>query len=238
MNGETGGPPRGAGRLFLCPTPIGNLEDITFRIIRILRVVDHVLAEDTRRTRRLLSHYDINKPLLSFHDHNETGRVPQVIGLLESGRDIALVSDAGYPLLADPGFRLVREAIARGLPVIALPGPSSILPALVLSGFPTHPFTFLGFLPRKVGQRRRVLEKVAALAWTAVCFESPFRLLATLEDVRDILGPEWPVAVARELTKKFEEVIRGPVERVIERFGGEAPRGEVILVISAGEKPR
>lgn len=230
------------GTLYLCATPIGNLGDITLRALEVLRGADVVLAEDTRRTGTLLKEHGIRAPLMSFHDHNEAERVPQVIGLLEQGRRVVLVSDAGSPLLADPGFRLVREVVARGLPVTALPGASALLPALALSALPPHPFLFLGFLPRKAGQRRRLLAEAAALPWTVVCYEAPHRLLEALDDLAEVAGRDRPVAVARELTKRFEEVVRGTVSEVADRFRTQPPRGELVLVFGGaghekGERP-
>lgn len=230
-------PSADAGTLYLCATPIGNLGDITLRALEVLRAADLVLAEDTRRTGVLLKEHGIRAPLMSFHDRNEAERVPQVIGLLEQGRRVVLVSDAGSPLLADPGFRLVREAVRRGLPVTALPGASALLPALALSALPPHPFVFLGFLPRKAGQRRRLLAEAAALPWTIVCYETPHRLLEALDDLAASAGPDRPMAVARELTKRFEEVVRGTVAEVADRFRAQPPRGELVLVIAgAGQE--
>lgn len=218
------------GTLFLCPTPIGNLRDVTLRVLDVLGAVDLVLAEDTRRAGRLLEAYGIRAPLLSFYDANEAERVPRVLALLEEGRSVALVSDAGTPLLADPGYRLVREAIRRGLPVTALPGPSAVLPALALSGLPPYPFVFLGFLPRRAGERRRLLAEACALPWTVVAFETPHRLVAALADLVAVAGDDRPAAVARELTKRFETVARGPAGELLDRFRAEPPRGELVLV--------
>lgn len=230
---EGGGPvdAAGEGQLFLCATPIGNLADVTLRALDVLGRADLILAEDTRQTAKLLRHHGIDRPLLSFHDHNESARLPRVLELLEQGQQVVLVSDAGSPLVADPGFRLVREAIARGLPVTALPGPSAVLPAIALSGLPPYPFLFVGFLPRRPGPRRRLLASLGGQPWTLVFFESPHRLVASLTDIRDALGAGRPVAVARELTKRFEEVVRGTVEEVLTRFSREAPRGELVVVV-------
>lgn len=222
----------GEGTLYLCATPIGNLADITLRALEVLRRADVILAEDTRQTARLLRHYEIDRPLLSFHDHNETARIPRVMELIAQGKEVVLVSDAGSPLMADPGFRLVREVVARGLPVTALPGPSAIVPALSLSGLPPYPFLFLGFLPRRPGPRRRLLASLQDRPWTLVFFASPHRLMAELADVREAMGAERPVAVARELTKRFEEVVRGTVDQVLARFSREAPRGELVVVVA------
>lgn len=219
------------GTLYLCPTPIGNLRDITLRVLDVLREVDLVLAEDTRRTATLLRAHGLATPLLSFYDANEERRLPRVLALLAGGRSVALVSDAGYPLLADPGYRLVRAAIGRGLPVTALPGPSAILPALVLSGLPPYPFVFLGFLPRRAGARRRLLRAACRLPWTLVAFETPHRLTAALADLVAVAGAERPAAVARELTKVHESVERGSAGDLLARFRAQPPRGELVLVV-------
>jgi len=226
------------GTLYLCPTPIGNLRDVTLRVLDVLRQVDLVLAEDTRRTRKLLQEYGIEVPLLSFHDANEERRLPRVLGLLEGGRSVALVADAGFPLMADPGYRLVREVIARDLPLTALPGPSAILPALALSGLPPYPYLFLGFLPRRSSERRRLLERVLALPWTVVAFEAPHRLVESLADAVAVVGPDRPAAVARELTKVFETVVRGTTGELLARFRAEPPRGELVLVIAGSPMKR
>ena len=223
------------GTLYIVSTPIGNLEDITLRALRVLREVRLIAAEDTRRTRQLLRHYDITTPLLSFHDHNKAQRLPRLLRELEAG-DVALVSDAGTPLVNDPGYTLVQAAIAAGHRVVPVPGPSAPLAALVVSGLPTDAFLYLGYLPRKTGERRRRLEEVAALPYTLIFLETPQRLREALADMVAVLGAERQVAVARELTKRHEEVWRGTLGAALEYFRGVQPRGEFTLVV-AGHPP-
>lgn len=225
----------GSGCLVLCPTPIGNMGDITLRALQALREADLVLAEDTRQTLKLLRHYGIQARLVSYHEHNERQRAAQALGWLKEGRRLVLVSDAGSPAVADPGFHLVRLALASSIPVTALPGPSALVPALTSSGLPPQPFVFLGFLPRKAGPRRRLLERARDLGWTAVAYESPHRLVETLEEVVAVLGAGCPCAVARELTKTHEELVRGTAEEVLARFRASAPRGECVLLLG-GER--
>jgi 16S rRNA (cytidine1402-2'-O)-methyltransferase len=218
------------GTLYVVGTPIGNLEDITYRAVRILREVSVIAAEDTRTTRTLLRAYDIQTPLTSFHEFSGPGKVQRLIDRLNS-EDVALVSDAGMPGISDPGYPLIRAALDADHHVVPIPGPSAILAALVASGLPMHAFHFLGFLPRKSGERRRAFAAVAEEDATIVAFESPHRLAASLSDAADVLGNR-PMAAARELTKKFEEVLRGTVFELAERFGREAPRGEFTLVFA------
>ncbi len=218
------------GTLYLVGTPIGNLEDITLRAIRVLKECDLVAAEDTRTTKNLLRHLGIAKPLLSYYDPKEEERSPALRERLRAGEKIALVSESGMPALSDPGFRLVRSAIAAGIPVVPVPGPSSLLAALVVSGLPTARFAFEGFLPARALARRKKLASLAEDERTLVFFESPRRLAAALRDVGLALGDR-RVAVARELTKKFEEVIRGTTAEVAARLGGREIRGEVVLVV-------
>ena len=217
------------GTLYLVGTPIGNLEDITLRALRVLREVGVIAAEDTRTTRKLLTHYDIHTPLTSFHDYSGPAKVRRLVERLAE-IDVALVSDAGMPGLSDPGYPLVAAALAQGVPVTTVPGPSAVISALVLSGLPTHAFHYLGFLPRKQGARRRLLERVAAEDDTLLMYESPHRLLGALTDIEVVLGAR-PVVVARELTKRFEEIVRGPVADVREHFERSPPRGEFTLVV-------
>ena len=214
--------------LVVVPTPIGNLEDITLRALRYLREADLVACEDTRRTGRLLAHYGIKKPLVAYHEHNEDRLAPE---LAERAREeeIALVSDAGTPLVSDPGYRLLRACIEADVPVEVLPGPSAAMTALVASGLPAAAFVFLGFLPRKGRERKELLERVSRDASTFVVYESPHRLTKTLAE----LPPEAPVAVCRELTKLHEEVFRGTAAEAKEHFGGGA-RGEIVLVVRGG----
>jgi len=215
----------------LVATPIGNLEDITRRALRILGEVDRVAAEDTRRTRRLLEHYGISAPVESLFEHNERARVPGLIRRLEAGERVALVTDAGSPAVADPGYPLVRAAVAAGIRVESVPGPSAAIAALQVSGLPTDAFTFAGFLPARPGARRRRLEELSRRRETVVAFESPHRIEACLADVEALWG-ERPIALARELTKAFEEVLRGSAREVRESLTAENRRGEMVLVLS------
>ncbi|HVW09686.1 MAG TPA: 16S rRNA (cytidine(1402)-2'-O)-methyltransferase [Bryobacteraceae bacterium] len=225
------------GRLYVVSTPIGNLEDITYRAVRILKEVDWVACEDTRTTRRLLDHYGISKPTVSYHEHNETGRAAELIGRIEQGESGALVSDAGTPLLSDPGYRLVRAAADAGIRVEALPGPSALLAGLVVSGLPTDRFLFAGFLPVKPGQRRHLLESMADEAATLVFYEAPHRIVEALEDIAATLGDR-RVVVARELTKIHEEVLRGAADEVRESLiARDAVRGEFVVMIAKAETP-
>jgi 16S rRNA (cytidine1402-2'-O)-methyltransferase len=214
--------------LVVVPTPIGNLEDITLRALRSLREADVIACEDTRRTGRLLAHYEIKKPLLAYHEHNEERLSP---GLAEKARTerVALVSDAGTPLVSDPGYRLLRSCIEAGVAVEVLPGPSALMTALVASGLPADTVVFLGFLPRKGREREELLGRVASEEATFVFFESPHRLAKTLKD----LPAEAPVAVCRELTKLHEEIFRGTAGEAIERYA-EGARGEIVLVVRGG----
>jgi 16S rRNA (cytidine1402-2'-O)-methyltransferase len=222
--------------LYLVPTPIGNLEDITLRALRVLREADVVACEDTRTTSVLLQHYDIETPRLSYHDHNERQRAPQLVERMLAGETVALVSDAGSPGISDPGFFLVRECLQAGVRVEALPGPTAFVPALVLSGLPTERFAFEGFLPPKKGRQTR-LAAVALEERTLVFYESPHRLVKTLGQLAEHLGPERPAAVARELSKAFEEVARGTLAELQEEFGKrDRVRGEIVIVVG-GHRP-
>jgi 16S rRNA (cytidine1402-2'-O)-methyltransferase len=218
------------GTLFIVATPIGNLEDITLRALRVLQEASLIAAEDTRTTRRLLTHHGIGTRLLSYNEHNMTARTPQILQTLESG-DTALVSEAGTPGVSDPGHQLIVETLEAGFPVVSIPGPSAVIAALTTSGLPMREFTFLGFLPRRPGERRRALSAFAGEPRTLVFFESPHRLLRTLEDVRAMLGDR-RIAVCRELTKLFEEVFRGTISEAISHFA--EPRGEFTLVVGGG----
>ncbi len=220
------------GTLYIVATPIGNLQDITLRALETLRRVDRIACEDSRQTGKLLHAHQIDKPLTSLHDHNERQRTPALLEELRRGRSIALVSDGGTPLISDPGWRLVHDAIAEGLPVSWIPGPTALIGALVLSGLPAERFIFEGFLPPKSAARRKRLEAFRGEARTVVVYESPHRLTKTLADIREILG-DVPVACARELTKMFEEVRRGPVSEALAHFEQHAPRGECVIVFSA-----
>jgi len=225
------------GTLYVVATPIGNLEDVTLRALRVLGEVELVLAEDTRRTRTLLTRYDVGKRPRSLHAHNEVQRSREVLEVLASGSSVALVSDAGTPLVSDPGERLVAAVIQAGHAVVPIPGASAVLSALVASGLPAAPFLFLGFLPRRAGERTALLARIRDRADTIVLFESPRRLAATLRWLAEVLGDR-PACVARELTKLHEEVARGSLQQLAERFA-EGTRGEVTLVIGgASEEER
>lgn len=217
-----------AGTLYIVPTPIGNLEDITLRALRILREAALIAAEDTRTSRVLLDHYEIKTPLTSYHEHNKLTKLEAILDALQSG-DVALISDAGTPGISDPGYELIREAIARGVRVEPLPGPNAVITALVASGLPTDSFIYLGFLPRK--KLTAFFEALKDEPRTMIAYESPNRLLDALEAVRDALGADRAVCVARELSKKFEEFVRGSADEVIAHFTQHAPRGEITLVI-------
>lgn len=225
--------PMPLGKLYVCPTPIGNLKDITLRVLEVLREVDLVAAEDTRRTSILLRHYGISAKAVSYHEHNEERKGPELLARMKKGATIALVSNAGMPGLSDPGYRLVRAVLDEDLPLEVLPGPSVLLTALVGSGLPPSQFVFGGFLPRKRKARRDALLSLDVSGKTMVLFESARRLKALLEDVRDCLGDR-RVSVGRELTKLFEETVRGRVDEVLERFG-DTVKGEVVVVIGGPE---
>lgn len=224
------------GRLFVCGTPIGNLEDATLRLLRILGEVDMIAAEDTRRTRKLLAHHGIRAKLVSYHQANERQQTGHLIKLLKAGSRIALVSDGGMPAISDPGYLLVTKAIAEGVAVEVIPGPSAILSALVASGLPTARFSFEGFLPRRSGEKARGLQAVAGDDRTLVFFESPSRVRATLETIHSVLGDR-QMALARELTKVHEEVLRGRVSELIEAVPDEI-LGEVVLVVEGSKERR
>jgi len=220
------------GRLIVCPTPIGNLEDVTLRVLAALREADVVACEDTRHTRVLLERYGVSASLVSYHEHNERERSAELVARMQSGDVVALVSDAGMPLVSDPGYVLVRGCVAAGLEVEVLPGPSATLAALVASALPSDAWRFAGFLPRKRG----ALLDVVASPETVVAFESPKRVGASLEVLASV-DPDRPVAVCRELTKVHEEVVRGTAAALAERFAGSPPRGEIVVVVG-GAPPR
>ena len=216
--------------LTLVPTPVGNLEDITLRALRVLREADVIAAEDTRHAAVLLKHHGISRPLLSLHEHNEAQRAEEIARRLAAGENIAVLSDAGTPGISDPGFRVVRACLGRGLEFTVLPGPTSILPALVGSGLPLHEFYFGGFLPVKSGRRQSVLAEAVARRETSIFFESPHRIAKSLAVLAE-LAPERPVCVARELSKKFEEYWRGPASELAARADKQPPRGEICLLV-------
>jgi 16S rRNA (cytidine1402-2'-O)-methyltransferase len=217
-------------KLILVPTPIGNLEDITLRALRILKEADFILAEDTRTSGQLLKHFAIEKQLRSFHAHNEHRVLDETIALIKSAKTTALISDAGTPGISDPGFLLVRECISRGIEIETLPGPTAFVPALVNSGFPCNEFSFYGFLPQKKGRQTKWKELLAD-AKTLILYESPFRLVKLLEEIAQNLGEEREVCVCRELSKMFEENKRGKVKDVLEYFKSKTVKGEIVIVI-------
>ncbi|MDX1673452.1 MAG: 16S rRNA (cytidine(1402)-2'-O)-methyltransferase [Longimicrobiales bacterium] len=221
--------------LFIVSTPIGNLADITYRAVEVLGSVDRVLAEDTRRTGILCRHYGIETPLVSLHEHNEAARVEQVVQWLDDGDDLALVSDAGTPLVSDPGGRVVRAATDAGYRVVPVPGASAVMAALVAAGLPVEPFTFFGFLPRSGGVREDRLSELAALPHTAVVYESPERLVALLDELAERSSPSRRVAVAREVTKVHEEYRRGTLGSVADHYRDAGVKGEVVVVLDAAE---
>jgi len=222
-----------SGRLTVVATPIGNLDDLSDRARQALERAELIACEDTRHSGKLLAHLGLKRKLISLHEHNERARLPGLLDRLAAGDEIALISDAGTPLLSDPGFLLVREAAARGLRVEAVPGPSAVLTALVVSALPPYPFTFAGFPPPKSGKRRTFFARFAHLGHTLVFFESPHRLLPSLEDALTVFGDR-PAAVLRELTKLHEEVTRAPLGTLVEQLRDKKPRGEYVVVI-AGE---
>ena len=225
-----------SGVLYLVATPIGNLGDITYRAVETLKNVDMIACEDTRRSKILFDHYGIQKPLFSFCDFSEKKKAPGIIQKIKEGANIALVSDAGTPGIADPGYRLIAEAIRENVRVEALPGASAILPALVLSGLPVNRFTFEGFLPVKDGAKKKLLRSLRQENRTIIFYESPHRLLKTLAAIEETLG-DIPIVIAREITKKFEEVLRGRVSDLIERFSGKKVLGEFVLLFNLGMTP-
>lgn len=222
------------GRLYLVATPIGNLEDISLRALRILKEVDWIACEDTRQTLKLLSHFQIRKPLESYHEHNEMTRAPELILRMEEGGRIALVSDAGTPVISDPGHRLVSLCLRHKIPVIPIPGPSAIVAALAACGLPSEEFTFLGFLPGRPTERRRRLRQIASEPRSLVLYEAPHRVRATLRDALEVLGDRQAV-VARELTKIHEEFLRGRIADLVQRLEETEPRGEITLIIGPAE---
>jgi 16S rRNA (cytidine1402-2'-O)-methyltransferase len=218
-------------QLYIVSTPIGNLGDITYRAVEILTAADRVLAEDTRRTAILLRHYGIKTPLYSAHAHNEEARAQQILSWLEQGEKIALVSDAGTPLLSDPGARIVRKVLAAGHDVVPVPGASALLAALVASGLEPEPFVFFGFLPRSGETRRSLLTQIATLSYTAVVYEAPSRVLRLLDDLLDVCGPERRAVVARELTKLHESFVRGTLAELGTYYREQTVKGEVVVLI-------
>jgi 16S rRNA (cytidine1402-2'-O)-methyltransferase len=226
-----------SGTLYVVATPIGNLEDITLRALRILREVDRIACEDTRQTRKLIDRHGISKPLVSYHEHNEQARAEELLTAIEAGQNIALVSDAGTPLIADPGYRIVQQARARGITVSPIPGPSALISALSASGLPTDSFFFGGFLPAKKTQRRKTLEEAKAYPATLVFYEAPHRIVETLNDITEILGPR-EVTLARELTKIYEEFLTREASQLRDALAKRpAIKGEITLMIAKAEAP-
>lgn len=219
------------GTLYLVSTPIGNLEDITLRALRILKEVELIAAEDTRKTRRLLTHYEIQTPVTSYFEGNQLAKRDKLLAQLKDGETIALVSDAGTPTISDPGYPLLQACIAEGIPIVPIPGPSAVITAAAVSGLPLHNFTFEGFLSPKAGKRKRQLTELKTEKRTLILFESPHRLVRFLADVLEVIG-ERNIVVARELTKRFEEIFRGNVSEALEKFQDTAPRGEFTILIA------
>ena len=221
-----------AGTLYVVSTPIGNLEDLTYRAVRVLSEADLIACEDTRHSQKLLNHYGIKAKTVSYHEHNERDRAEELIEQLKSGLDVAIVSDAGTPGISDPGFRVVRMALEAGLKVVPIPGPTALVSALVASGLPSDEFFFAGFLPARSGARRSRLAELAGIPSTLVFYEAPHRMAASLKDAREILG-EREAVVARELTKLHEEIVRGLLSDLADKFsaGDREPRGEMVVVV-------
>jgi 16S rRNA (cytidine1402-2'-O)-methyltransferase len=222
------------GRLYLVATPIGNLADITYRAVKLLAEVDEVLAEDTRQTSKLLNHYSIEQKLTPFHQHNEHKVLSHVVEQLKNGKTYALCSDAGTPGISDPGFLLVRACVENNIPVESLPGATAVIPALTISGLPCDKFVFEGFLPHKKG-KQTAIKKLLEEERTTVFYESPHRLLKTLTQMKEILGNERKAVVCRELTKKFEETVRGSLLEVYNYFENKPIKGEIVLIIAGNE---
>ena len=221
------------GRLYIVATPIGNLKDFTFRAIDTLKEVDFVFAEDTRNSIQLMKHYKIETKIDSYHEHNNVKKIPKIINLLNEGKNIALISDAGTPTISDPGYKLIRACIDEEINIIPIPGASAVTAALSASGLPSDSFFFLGFLPHKKGRKKKI-SFLKSLDNTIIIFESPHRLLKTLKELRDELG-ERPVVVARELTKLYEEIARGKFESVIEYFESKKVKGEIVIIIGRND---
>ena len=224
-------------KLYIVPTPIGNLEDITLRAINVLKEVDFILAEDTRTTSHLLRHLGIEKPMHSHHKFNEHATVGRVAESIAAGKDVALVSDAGTPGISDPGFLLVRKCVEEGIDIVTLPGATALIPALVQSGFPCDRFCFEGFLPQKKGRMKR-LQELSTESRTVIFYESPYRVVKCLEQIGETFGLERRVAVVREITKKFEETVRGTVAEAIAHFKEHEPKGEFVIVVEGYDAKR
>jgi len=223
-----------SGKLYLVPTPIGNLEDITLRALRILKEVDAILAEDTRQSIKLLKHYQIEKQLMPYHMHNEHRELNRFVDMLQSGKNLALISDAGTPAISDPGFLIVRECLRQQVPVDCLPGATAFVPALVKSGLPANSFCFEGFLPDKKGRQTKI-KQLATEERTIILYEAPHRLVKCLNQLKAFFGGERQASVSRELTKMFEETVNGSIDELIAHFEAKAPKGEIVLVIKGLE---
>lgn len=220
-------------KLFLVPTPVGNLADMTFRSIEVLKSVDLILAEDTRTSRVLMQHYQIDTPMQPYHIFNEHQVVGRIVDLIMAGNDVAVVTDAGTPGISDPGFLLVREAVRHGIDVECLPGPTAFVPALIDSGFPCDSFLFLGFLPHKKG-RQSAIEALASVPHTTILYESPFRLVKLLQQLQAVLPPERHVSVSREISKIHAETVRGSASEVLAHFSDHEVKGEIVVVVEGG----
>src|SRR5215831_2853332 len=223
------------GTLYVVATPIGNLEDITYRAVRVLKEADLIACEDTRHTAKLLAHYGIDKPTVSYHEHNEAARAEELVAKLEQGLKIAQVSDAGMPGISDPGYRVIKLAIERGIQVVPVPGTSATIAALAASGLPTDSFQFLGFLPARSGERRTMLESLREAQQTTVVYEAPHRITEAMKDIVELLGAARPVVLARELTKVHEEFIRGSAAEILQRVQKRELKGEMTLLIGKNE---
>lgn len=226
------------GTLYLVPTPIGNLQDMTFRALEILEQVDLICAEDTRNTMRLLNYFEIKTPQISFHEHNTQERIPYLIEKLQAGQDLAQVSDAGMPSISDPGHELVKACIQADIAVVPLPGANAALSALIASGIAPQPFMFYGFLPRKKNEQREVLEQLEQQTCALIFYEAPHRLKKTLQAMQAVFGPEREIALCRELTKRYEEFLRGTLADAVEWATNEEIRGEFVLVVQGNSAPR
>jgi len=223
------------GKLFIVPTPIGNLEDMTFRAIRVLKEADAILAEDTRVTAKLLRHYEIENKLISHHQHNEHKTTERIVDEIESGMTYALVSDAGTPAISDPGFLLSRACVEKGIDVDCLPGATAFVPAIVNSGFPCEKFQYIGFMPHKKG-RQTIAKQIAEEKMTTVLYESPHRILKTLKLFTEFLQEDRQISISREISKKFEETVRGTATELTTHFEANAPRGEFVVVVEGLQK--
>lgn len=225
-----------SGTLYVCGTPIGNLEDVSIRLLKTLRRVDLIACEDTRHTIKLLNRYKIKKPLLSYHEHSSNEREDYLLEEMQNGKSIALVSDAGMPCISDPGPELVKKAIEAGINIEVIPGPSALTAALAISGLDSSSFIFYGFLPRRRNQRRSLLEALKTEGRTVIFYEAPHRLLSSLADMKELLGEEQPLTIGRELTKQYQEMQRGTVSELLEIYQTRTPRGEMCLLLPGRQK--